>query len=891
MKGRRWEVTPQGVKIGRADSCEIQVADVAAELFHCVVKLVDGKPTIHNLASDNGVEVNGTNIDEAELDSNDSIRIGNERFVVVASGGEKGGSLAPKIVSVAFLLGLAAVGAYFYRQYNGSAERDSAVVPAPAVSAVNPSDYSVMASRVVKIVNEEIVKTNRVVHIVDNVVVTNYVVETRRGGELVSSMNISPINELKSRDGERTAGAAPDNSTVKADAPLMPAEELPPYEVIDSRKALAMGGASGGDEVRMVVNTNGTCDIIHIFTNTAVTSTLVVPGKNRIVPKSASFLVVAGGGAAGWAYHGSGGAGGVVLKEKMPLEPGTAFVYVGVGGIADGNTIGRNGEDSLLTIGGTTYTAIGGGAAGGCSGGSGGGGDKRTIWDGKGLALQPKSITGGLGADGHWDGEYRYCGGGPALKSAVSGRTEMYACGGWGYSGPRDGKDVIPAGFAHNGIPNRGHGVNGTHRLSDYHSQGSSGIVIIRYGVDISTGTFAPHKASPTYPAPDKQVKTKRIDGILWLYFVEKDGSVTIGCHGDGTIDYPDVWAPAVDIKAIRGIVRIPGRIDGRPVHRIGKGAFQGCLKVEQFIVPEGVTHCGARAFARCPRLKSVIYPKSIQWLGEGQIYRSCEVESIGFMSEPPKSDYGCCPLKGSVARVFVGVSFEHVAKWRNWGHDNLFHCCKDGCHRNRIIAMPSSDECEQAKRTGAGFAGVEIEWKRDNGEKSYAWLKARIDEVWGKAVAKTTQRTLSLPKIYSPRGGIQPYSAVIYVSMMRFKSGEPVEFSCEIDDGAVIMVDDDVVFDSGVFGKGCHERWGINSLPKKDEWHRVAIFAVNWGGYGGADYKPKDRFWIGGIFYKRGDGERRMLEAKPDGSEFRVRKEDACRAVADIERAKRRQK
>ena len=79
--------------------------------------------------------------------------------------------------------------------------------------------------------------------------------------------------------------------------------------------------------------------------------------------------------------------------------------------------------------------------------------------------------------------------------------------------------------------------------------------------------------------------------------------------------------------------------------------------------------------------------------------------------------------------------------------------------------------------------------------------------------------------------------------------------------------------------------------MPKKDEWHRVAIFAVNWGGYGGADYKPKDRFWIGGIFYKRGDGERRMLEAKPDGSEFRVRKEDARRAVADIERAKRRQK
>ena len=30
MKGRRWILTPQGVKIGRADSCEIQVSDIAA---------------------------------------------------------------------------------------------------------------------------------------------------------------------------------------------------------------------------------------------------------------------------------------------------------------------------------------------------------------------------------------------------------------------------------------------------------------------------------------------------------------------------------------------------------------------------------------------------------------------------------------------------------------------------------------------------------------------------------------------------------------------------------------------------------------------------------------------------------------------------------------------
>ena len=189
-----------------------------------------------------------------------------------------------------------------------------------------------------------------------------------------------------------------------------------------------MGGASGGDEVRMVANTNGTCDIIHIFTNTAVTSTLVVPGKNRIVSKSASFLVVAGGGAAGRYYGGGGGAGGVVMKEARSLSPGTAYVYVGAGGNADGIKAGRNGEDSMLTIGGVTYTAIGGGAAGGYSGGSGGGGygnhdDRRQ------KGLQPKSVSGGIGFDAKND-RHGSSGGGSGVLLPISGKYKAYAFGG-----------------------------------------------------------------------------------------------------------------------------------------------------------------------------------------------------------------------------------------------------------------------------------------------------------------------------------------------------------------------------------------------------------------------------------------------------------------------------
>lgn len=184
MKGRRWIVTTNGLKIGRDKSCEIQVDDLSAELFHCIVKMADGKPVVLNLASSRGVDVNGTNVGEAELKENDVVSVGNERFIVVAPGSRNPGSLVRNVSICAILLGLAVIGAHFYRQHNGSV-----VVPAPAPAAVQPSDDAATTNRIVKIVNEEIVTTNRVVHIVDNVVVTNYVVETRRSSEKPQAAN------------------------------------------------------------------------------------------------------------------------------------------------------------------------------------------------------------------------------------------------------------------------------------------------------------------------------------------------------------------------------------------------------------------------------------------------------------------------------------------------------------------------------------------------------------------------------------------------------------------------------------------------------------------------------------------------------------------------------
>ena len=196
MKGRRWELTPKGVKIGRAESCEVLVSDVAAELFHCIVKLVDGKPVVLNLASDNGVVVNGSNVDEAQLKPDDKISVGGECFAIAAIGVEKrssGAQIAAPVV--ALVLAFAAVAFVLWRKGQTKPEVAPPAAPLPvATNAVAKDEQPVTTNRIVRIVGEEIVVTNRIVQVVDNVMVTNYVVETRRvdektGEEIVESDN------------------------------------------------------------------------------------------------------------------------------------------------------------------------------------------------------------------------------------------------------------------------------------------------------------------------------------------------------------------------------------------------------------------------------------------------------------------------------------------------------------------------------------------------------------------------------------------------------------------------------------------------------------------------------------------------------------------------------
>lgn len=645
-----------------------------------------------------------------------------------------------------------------------------------------------------------------------------------------------------------------------------------PYRIIDSLMALKCGGAFGGDDVRIMKNPNGTYDIVHLFTEPSKTKTFVVPKGNRIEPRSGRFLLVAGGGANLGFNGGDGGAGGVVEGNGVTLEEGTSYAYVGDGGLA--NKMSNNGDDSILTLCGKTHVAIGGGGGGGYSGGSGGTGGGLS-----GVPLQPMSPSGGVGEVGSRNS---------GVKTDISGEEKTYAVGG-AYA--RKHRLVCDQ--------NSGYGEYREKR-GRWPIAGGRGIAIIRYTVRLPNGKFTPGAAIATFLQPDAKVRSAVVNGTTWRYFVE-NGTAVIGCHGEGSVDFPDLWLPAVDPNSLEGVVQIPDRIAGMRVAKIGKGAFQGCGKVTKFIVPEGVTHCGARAFARCGRLELIVYPRTLKFLGEGQVFRSQNVKRLYFQSPPPDSVTGRCPFKGCgrLVKAAIVVSVPFVRQWRMDDGCLPDGLCKDGCHKIACLSWPSTKDKELANRTFAGFIGKDVSWKSvfSGGlEAAKERIASEVEDVWRNYDSYSSKRKLSLPSVYVPLYGIPSYTVKVYVSTMFFKAHEPVYFKYMIDDKAMVMIDNDIVLGLSASGGIWHFESGKKPVSfDRGGWHRIAIIAANGGGLGGATChgggpQARVKSMLGGVYYSRGNDKNwRMFEATPDGKEFRVGPEDARRAIADIERAKQK--
>ena len=312
------------------------------------------------------------------------------------------------------------------------------------------------------------------------------------------------------------------------------------FEVASQADIEKYAAASGGDEVRKIDNGDGTIDFIHIFSNTSGTANFTVPSENAIRNGSGRILVVGGGGSGSGNCGGGGGAGGLIYQDGLNFVSGT--VTVGAGGLSTTfNARGSNGADTVLTLGSNVYRAIGGGTAGlwnngnGTAGGSGGG---ATGGGTPGAAMQPEA--GGFGyAGGAGSGSDRGGGGGGAgsagsaatsdkggdggagLEYDISGELAFYAAGGGG--GNANGKTVGVGGSGiggsgvaatgstgtagKNGTGSGGGGGNGGGGNS-YGGAGGSGVVIIRYTIEVPIVNVPQNVKNKVYSIKDALIPT-----------------------------------------------------------------------------------------------------------------------------------------------------------------------------------------------------------------------------------------------------------------------------------------------------------------------------------------------------------------------------------------------
>lgn len=83
--------------------------------------------------------------------------------------------------------------------------------------------------------------------------------------------------------------------------------------------------------------------------------------------------------------------------------------------------------------------------------------------------------------------------------------------------------------------------------------------------------------------------------------------------EGDGVV------ITRVTDEQIESVV-IPEKIEELPVRGIGDGAFSGCEKLTDVVIPYGVTIIGDAAFSNCVKLNSITIPSSVEKIADNAL-------------------------------------------------------------------------------------------------------------------------------------------------------------------------------------------------------------------------------------------------------------------------------
>ena len=130
--------------------------------------------------------------------------------------------------------------------------------------------------------------------------------------------------------------------------------------------------------------------------------------------------------------------------------------------------------------------------------------------------------------------------------------------------------------------------------------------------------------------------------GLRWRYHQGAGDAVFVGWRPFLRGGIPEEWASigAVEGALPEGRLVIPARIAGRPVRGIMRGAFQGCRRLEEVVLPEGLAQIGPYAFDDCVALRQVnVTPGTRVW--HYAFDEDCEaVKRCPALAGPPEDEW-----------------------------------------------------------------------------------------------------------------------------------------------------------------------------------------------------------------------------------------------------------
>ncbi len=208
-------------------------------------------------------------------------------------------------------------------------------------------------------------------------------------------------------------------------------------------------------------------------------------------------------------------------------------------------------------------------------------------------------------------------------------------------------------------------------------------------GVDLAS-LFAPKAEAATYG--------------IYTYEVDEDATITItGCN-----------------KSANGAITIPSKIDGKPVTRIGDGAFEDCTGLTSVTLGNSVTSIGDVAFYDCSGLTSITILDSVTSIGACAFADCTGLTSI--------------TIPDSVTSIGYGTF--------------------DGCTGLTSITIPNSvTSIEDAAFDGCAslkdvyYTGSKDEWKAISiGEYNGCLLNATIHYNWTGEHVCTNKKLVTVP-------------------------------------------------------------------------------------------------------------------------------------------------